>query len=119
MDKNVLKVKIHQFIKLVYGITKNFPRDELYGLVSQLRRAAVSVMLNFLEGFARIKPKVKLNFYEISYGSIKECKYIVYLSKELNYISADYTAIMNLAEEISAMLWKTIQTTETECDRSS
>ena len=116
MDKNVLKVKIHRFIKLVYGITKNFPRDELYGLVSQIRRAAVSVMLNFLEGFARIKPKVKLNFYEISYGSIKECKYIIYLSKELNYISEDsYTEIINLAEEVCAMLWTTIQTAKTEC----
>jgi len=109
MDNN-LKTKIHQFIKLVYQETQNFPKHEQYGLTSQLRRAAVSVMLNFLEGYARFKIKVKLNFYEISFGSIKECKYIIYLSKELDYLSEKkYLEIFNLTEEISAMLWKTIE----------
>ena len=75
MDQNILKLKTHQFIKLIYQETLNFPKHEQYGLTSQIRRAAVSVMLNYLEGFARFKPKVKLNFYEISFGSIKECKY--------------------------------------------
>ena len=109
MDNN-LKIKIHTFIKLIYQETKSFPKNEIYGLTSQLRRAAVSVMLNFLEGYARFKPKVKLNFYEISFGSIKECKYIIYLAKELNYLSEEkYLEIFNLTEEISAMLWKTIE----------
>lgn len=111
MDKNVLKLKIHEFIKLVYNTTKNFPKEELYGLVSQLRRAAVSVMLNFLEGFARQKSKVVINFYEISFGSIKECKYILYLSKELGYLNeVDYRKLIHLSDEISAMLWRSIET---------
>ncbi len=113
MNENVLKNKIHEFIKLIYQITQNFPKHELYGLVAQLRRAAVSVMLNYLEGFARRKPKVILNFYEMSFGSIKECKYILFLSKEVDYLlEDDYNKAINLAEEISAMLWSSIQTTE-------
>lgn len=113
MNENVLKNKIHEFIKLVYKITQNFPKHELYGLVSQIRRAAVSIMTNYLEGFARRKPKVILNFYETSFGSVKECKYLLFLSKELAYLSeGDYDKAINLAEEISAMLWSSIQTTE-------
>lgn len=113
MQRNTLKLKIHQFIKLVYKTTDEFPKNEMYGLISQLRRAAVSVMLNYLEGFARRKPKVRLNFWEISYGSIKECKYIIYLAKELNYLQEkDYATLMSLAEEISAIMWRSIQTTE-------
>jgi four helix bundle protein len=111
MNNNILKTKIHIFIKQTYLLTDKFPKHEIYGLTSQLRRAAVSVMLNYLEGFARFKEKIVLNFYEISFGSIKECKYLLYLSKELNYIEEqEYNQIIGIAEEISAMLWKTIKT---------
>lgn len=113
VTNNVLKNKIHEFIVSIYQLTKNFPQSELYGLISQARRSAVSIMLNFLEGFARRKDKVKLNFYETSFGSLKECKYILYLAKELGYVSAkDYQASISLAEEIGAMLWQTITTVE-------
>ncbi|PIP75509.1 four helix bundle protein [Candidatus Kuenenbacteria bacterium CG_4_9_14_3_um_filter_39_14] len=106
MENNILKVKIHEFIKLTYQYSNQFPKNELYALTSQLRRAAVSVMLNFLEGYARIKENVKLNFWEISYGSARECKYIIYLAKELKYFSEDeYLKLTNLIDEISAMLW--------------
>ena len=50
---NELKKNIHEYIKLVYKLTKNFPAEELYGVVSQLRRASMSVMLNYVEGYAR------------------------------------------------------------------
>jgi len=111
--QNTFKVKTDEFIQLVYQLTINFPKHELYGLVSQLRRAAVSIMLNYIEGFARKKIKVRLNFLEISYGSLRECKYILYLSQKLNYITLpDYTNLYNLVEEIGAILWKTIETTE-------
>jgi len=109
MEENILKTKIHQFIIIIYKETRDFPKHEIYGLTTQLRRAGVSVMLNFLEGYARRKEKVKLNFWEISYGSIKECKYILYLSKELEYLSAEsYDKLYSLSEEISAMLWISI-----------
>jgi len=93
----------------VYDITENFPRSELYGTTSQLRRAAVSVMLNNVEGFARKKPKVQLNFYEISYGSAKESKYLIFLAYERKWISRDqFENGFQLADRICGMLWSTI-----------
>ena len=114
MEENILKNKTHKFILLVYQVSQNFPKNEVYGLTSQIRRAAVSVMLNYLEGFARQHVKVTKNFYQISFGSIKECKYIIYLSYELKYINQnDYNQLINLADEISAMLWKSIKNLKT------
>ncbi|PJB19449.1 four helix bundle protein, partial [Candidatus Falkowbacteria bacterium CG_4_9_14_3_um_filter_36_9] len=59
-------------------ITRSFPKDELYGITSQLRRAALSVILNYIEGYARKRDKVYKNFLEISYGSLKEAKYLLH-----------------------------------------
>ena len=67
-----LKLKMDSYAHLAYKITKTFPKDELYGMTSQLRRAALSVILNYIEGFARKRKAVKLNFWEISYGSLKK-----------------------------------------------
>jgi len=68
----ILKQKIHTLISDVYNETEKFPNNEMYGTVSQLCRSAVSIMLNFVEGHARIKLKVKVIFFEIFYGSLKE-----------------------------------------------
>ena len=107
-----LKIKMHQYVKYVYKVTKNFPRDELYGVTSQLRRAALSVILNYIEGYARRKElncKVYKNFLEISYGSLKESKYLFYFSYTENYLAEqDYNQLIVLADEIGKMLWSTI-----------
>ena len=81
-----LKIKMDEFVHLVYRISKNFPKDELYGVTSQLRRSALSVILNYIEGYARIKSKVYRNFLEISYGSLKEAKYLLHFSLKENYL---------------------------------
>jgi len=108
-----LKTKIDKYIHFVYKISRNFPKDELYGITSQLRRASVSVMLNYIEGFARRKTKVNLNFLETSYGSLKETKYLLHFSLKENYLTdAEYEKGMGLAEEIGAMLWRTIKSME-------
>ncbi len=105
----ILKKKIHRFILKTYDLTEQFPKSELYGTVSQVRRASVSVMLNFVEGFGRLKPKVKLHFWEISYGSARECKYLIFLAKEKKWITTEqYQIAFQLIDEIAAMLWKTI-----------
>lgn len=105
-----LKVKIHLYLKLVYRVTKDFPRDELYGVVSQLRRAALSVMLNYVEGYARFKIGTKLQFYETSYGSLKESKYLVYFSFTEEYIKKeDYDKLIIMADEIGKMLWREME----------
>ena len=74
--------KMDGYAHAVYKLTKNFPREELYGITSQLRRASLSVALNFIEGYARFRNKVNKNFLEISYGSLKESKYLIEFSFE-------------------------------------
>ncbi len=94
------------YVHLVYKLTKNFPRDEIYGVTSQLRRSALSVILNFIEGYARMRDKVQQNFFEISYGSLQESKYLLEFSYKENYINEnDFIETSKLADEIGAMLW--------------
>lgn len=108
-----LKIKMDEFVHLIYKLTKDFPKEELYGVISQLRRAALSIILNYIEGYARVKSKVHKNFLEISYGSLKETKYLLHFSLIENYlIEEDYKKAMKLAEEIGAMLWGTISKIE-------
>ncbi|MFH1890244.1 MAG: four helix bundle protein [Candidatus Kuenenbacteria bacterium] len=105
-----LKKKMDEYAHLVYGATRNFPREELYGATSQLRRSSLSVILNFIEGFARQRKAVKKNFWEISYGSLKESKYLLHFSLVEKFLSlTNYKKALSLAEEIGAMLWKCIQ----------
>jgi four helix bundle protein len=108
-----LKLIIHQYVKFVYKITRDFPRDELYGAVSQFRRAAISVMLNYVEGFARRDGegcKVYNNFLNISYGSLKESKYLLFFSFDEKYITEeDYKIGLDLSDKIGKMLWSLIK----------
>ncbi|OIO53021.1 hypothetical protein AUJ46_06390 [Candidatus Peregrinibacteria bacterium CG1_02_54_53] len=101
-----LKAKMDEYVHFVYRCTKTFPKEELYGVTSQLRRAALSIILNYIEGYARCRDKIHRNFLEISYGSLKESKYLLHFSLVENYLQqADYERAMKLAEEIGAMLW--------------
>ena len=102
-----LKRMMDEYVHLVYKATKNFPKEELYGVISQLRRAALSVILNYVEGYARSnKSGVYKNFLEISYGSLKESKYLLTFSLDEEYLfKEDYDKATKLAEEIGAMLW--------------
>ena len=113
-----LKKIMDEYAQLAYTFTKKFPKDELYGMISQLRRAALSVILNYVEGYARRKIKVKLNFFEISYASLKETKYLLYFSLKQKYIQHnEYKKIISMAEEIGAMLWRTIENLEKESNQ--
>ena len=84
-----LKLKMNEYAHLVYKFTSNFPRQELFGITSQLRRAAVSVVVNYIEGYARIRNKVYKNFLEISYGSLKESKYLLHFSLVEGYLTQE------------------------------
>lgn len=109
---------MHSYNKLIYQVTKQFPKDELYGLTSQYRRAGMSVILNYLEGYARRQgdnSKVYKNFLSRSYGSLKESKYISYFAYTENYLSQnDYQQLINYADDIGKMLWGILETFETE-----
>ena len=105
-----LKAKMDYYVHRVYAVTKNFPREELYGVVSQLRRAALSVILNYVEGYAR---KINnndgyyRNFLNISYGSLKESKYLIDFSFVEGFVSEDiHRELVALADEIGAMLYR-------------
>lgn len=104
-----LKKKMDEFVFKVYEYSKVFPREEIYGLTSQLRRAALSVILNYIEGYARQRVAVLKNFLEISYGSLKETKYLLYFSCRQNYLTkSQYEELLVLSEKIGGMLWGTI-----------
>jgi len=107
--KERLKELMDELVHLIYHLTKDFPKGELYGSTSQIRRAALSIILNYVEGFARIKPAVQLNFFEISFGSLKETQYLLKFSLEEKYIlDGDFKKCADLSEEIGAMLWTEI-----------
>lgn len=79
----------HQLVILVYKATQKFPKEELFGLTSQLRRAAVSVVANLVEGYARSSKKELLQFLSISIGSLAEVEYYLYLAHEITYLEND------------------------------
>ena len=105
-----LEEKMDVFAHEAYRLTKNFPPEERYGSASQLRRAALSVIVNYTEGFARQKNLVKKNFWETSYGSLKESMYLIRFCEEENYYTKEESKyILSIGEEIGAMLWKLLR----------
>jgi four helix bundle protein len=105
-----LQDKMDNYVHLVYLITKRFPREEMYGVTSQLRRSALSVILNFIEGYAR-RTNNSINIYKhflnISYGSLKESEYLICFSHKEKYLSDfDFKTLSSLANETGAMLYK-------------
>ena len=77
----------HKVTLRVYELTKSFPKEELFGLTSQFRRAAISISANIAEGYKKRGSADKLRFMNISQGSLEECRYYIILSKDLGYIS--------------------------------
>ncbi len=99
--------KAHQLVLAVYRATKEFPENERYGLISQMRRAAVSIPANIAEGFKRQGKTEKVRFYNISEASLEELKYFFLLSKDLDYLPAESSSKMMIeAESVSKMLYR-------------
>ena len=87
-DLNVWK-EGHILVLEIYKITKTFPKDELFGLTNQIRRAAVSITSNISEGFNRISHKEKLQFYFIALGSLAETQNQLLIAKDIGYIKQE------------------------------
>jgi four helix bundle protein len=91
--------------KDVYRLTIRFPREEIFGITSQIRRAAVSITCNIAEGFGRYHFKDKIRFYYQARGSVAEVENILILARELGYVTIpEYESLFRLLEEVYRML---------------
>lgn len=97
--------RTHALVLEVYRLTRSFPNDELYGLISQLRRAAISVASNLVEGFTRRSAADSIHFYNIAASSLEEVKYQLLLARDLGYIDENsFRSANELAAEVGKML---------------
>ena len=98
--------KAHRLVLAIYKLTKTFPKDEDFILISQLKRAVISISSNIAEGFGRQTYKDKVHFYYLSLGSLTEVENQVLIAKDLGYITADveYENVVNLLTETHKLL---------------
>jgi len=94
--------KVHKFVLGIYKETEQFPKSEMFGLTSQMRRASVSIAANIVEGYKKKSKLDKLRFLNISQGSLEEIRYYLILANDLEYF--DSVELMNQLEEVSKML---------------
>ena len=94
----------HQLTLKVYKETRSFPKEEIYGLTSQLRRAVVSIPNNIAEGCGRNSKKELNNFLNISMGSSSEVEYLLLLAHNLNYLQNEYFGLNKLLVKMRKML---------------
>ncbi|MDY3068429.1 MAG: four helix bundle protein [Parabacteroides sp.] len=94
-----------KLVKRLYEVTNTFPKDEIYGITSQMRRSAVSIPSNIAEGFARSHDKELLHFLYISLGSASELETQLIICREINYLSAElFKEMMEMNSEVIRML---------------
>lgn len=99
--------KADRFALLVYRYTSRFPREEVFGITSQLRRAALSVPTNIVEGHARNNKKEFHRFLAIALSSLAEVEYLMEFSLELKYQTESEFKLLNIRrEEVGHILWK-------------
>ena len=92
--------KAHEFVLEVYRTTKLFPVEEKFGLVSQFRRAAISIEANIAEGLKKLGKSDKLRFLNISEGSLEECRDYIVLSRDLHYIDSNqFETLKNMSDQ--------------------
>jgi len=94
----------HQLALKVYKETRIFPKEEIYGLTSQLRRAVVSIPNNIAEGCGRKSKKELYNFFNISMGSSSEVEYLLLIAHDLNYLQNEYFELNKLLVKMRKML---------------
>ncbi|WP_136667582.1 four helix bundle protein [Flavobacterium sp. H122] len=111
--KYIVWQKSHQLVLDIYKITKQYPKEEVFGLVSQMRRSSSSIPTNISEGAGRNSDKEFCRFLYIAFGSSNEIEYQLILSKDLNYIDNEIASVLiSNIEEVKKMLNKLISTLE-------
>lgn len=97
--------KAHQFVLAIYNATKQFPREEIFALTNQVRRASVSVAANISEGHKKKTIPNQLNYLNISEGSLEEVKYYLILANDLEYIdNTSFERLSLAAEEVGRLI---------------
>jgi len=108
--KLIVWQKADLLAKEIYIRTKNFPREERYGITSQLRRAALSVPTNIVEGYARKRKREFHQFLNIASGSLAETEYLLDFSSGLGFlVESDYSHLRSLRQEVGNLLWRFIE----------
>ena len=92
-DLNAWK-EAHQLAVMTYSITKVYPKEEIFGIVNQMRRSAVSIPSNIAEGFSRISRKEKIQFYTIALGSLSELQSQFLLSIDIGFLAKEQHGII-------------------------
>lgn len=112
-DLNTWK-EAHGLVLLVYKITKDFPKEEQFGLTNQIRRAVVSITSNIAEGFSRSSYKEKSQFYSIALGSLTEVQNQLLIARDLEYVSKDkFIELANTTVTANKLLNGLIKTSKT------
>jgi four helix bundle protein len=107
--KLIVWERAHNFVLEIYRATLNFPKEEMFGITSQLKRAAVSIVANIVEGQAQNTKLQYLQFLNHSSGSLSEVEYYLELVRDLGYISPDlYEKLENQRREIGFLLFQLI-----------
>lgn len=97
--------KAHALVLEIYKLTNSFPKEEIYGLTSQIRRSSSSVPANIVEGQSRNTTKEYIQFLYNARGSLEETRYHLFLAQDLGYIEKDpYACLEDQCEEVSKML---------------
>jgi four helix bundle protein len=79
----------HKLVLMVYKVTNKFPRDEIFGLIMQMRRCAVSISSNIAEGFSRSSTKEKVQFYSIAHGSLTELQNQLVIARDVGFLDRE------------------------------
>jgi len=95
--------KAHRLVLLIYQLTKEFPKEELYSLVDQMRRAVVSITSNIAEGFGRQTYKEKIQFYYLASASLTELKNQILIARDLGYLKPTQE-LYNLCNDVHKLL---------------
>ena len=110
--------KAHKYVLEIYQVTKDFPKEELFGITNQIRRASVSIPNNIAEGCGRKSKKELSNFLNISMGFASEVEYLLLLSYDLHYLKDEYQILNENLIEIRKMLNVFMQKIENDIDES-
>jgi four helix bundle protein len=104
--KLIVWQKANELAYKTYTESKKFPKDEIYGITSQLRRAVVSVPINIVEGSGRQGQKELKQFVNVALGSLAETEYLLEFCYNLKYLDQDaYKQLENLRKEVGSLLW--------------